>query len=177
MNQSEKSAFSLSDKNIIITGASSGIGRSCAIECSKVGARVILIARDEDRLKLTLNSLHGEGHVGLIFDLYEFKDLQAFLNEKLRAFLPIHGLIHCAGIESTIPLSFLSESNYLDLFRLNVLAGFELAKFISKKSNFDGTCVSLVYISSVMGYLGQEGKIALFSFKRSNNRRCKIHGN
>lgn len=162
----QQSVFSLDNKNIIITGASSGIGRACAVECSKAGAKVFLIARDQCRLNDTIQSLDGNGHLGFSFDLSEIDKISQFLNEQLKNFLPIHGLIHCAGIENTIPIQFLDERKYMDLYRINVIAGFELAKLISKKPNFNSIQgASLIFISSVMGFLGQDGKIAYSATK------------
>ena len=60
---SEFNPFSLNGKKIMITGASSGIGRQCAIDCSKMGATVVLIGRDESRLQETLIQMEGEGHL------------------------------------------------------------------------------------------------------------------
>ena len=54
--------YSLEGKTILVTGASSGIGKATAIECSKLGARVVITGRDEARLQQTLSSLEGEGH-------------------------------------------------------------------------------------------------------------------
>lgn len=52
--------YSLTGKTILVTGASSGIGRATAIECAKLGAKVVITARNEDRLKETLDTLEGE---------------------------------------------------------------------------------------------------------------------
>ena len=61
--------FSLENKVVLVTGASSGIGSQCAIDCSKMGARVVLIARNEERLMQTLSQMEGFGHIVLPFDL------------------------------------------------------------------------------------------------------------
>ena len=61
--------YSLEGKTILVTGASSGIGKATAIECSKLGARVVITGRDEARLQQTLSSLEGEGHVVIRADL------------------------------------------------------------------------------------------------------------
>lgn len=67
--------FSLENKTILITGASSGIGRQCAIDCSKMGAKVVLIARNEERLRKTLELMEGEGHSYYLFDLSNFNEM------------------------------------------------------------------------------------------------------
>lgn len=61
--------FSLEGKNILVTGASSGIGRQCAVDCSRMGAKVALVARNEERLKETLSLMEGEGHHIFPYDL------------------------------------------------------------------------------------------------------------
>ena len=61
--------FSLKDKIILVTGASSGIGRATAIECSKMGAKLVITARNKERLKKTLSLLEGEGHEYIVADL------------------------------------------------------------------------------------------------------------
>ena len=67
--------FSLMNKTILVTGASSGIGKSIAIESSKLGARVIITSRSEDKLKLTLRAMEGKNHMLLIADLSIIKDI------------------------------------------------------------------------------------------------------
>ena len=61
--------FTLEGKSILVTGASSGIGRSVAVSCSKVGAKVIINGRNEQRLQETLSQLDGGGHMIMSGDL------------------------------------------------------------------------------------------------------------
>lgn len=61
--------FSLAGRNILVTGASSGIGRQCAIDCSRMGAKVMLIARNVERLQETLSMMEGDGHGYCSIDL------------------------------------------------------------------------------------------------------------
>ena len=73
--------YSLEGKTILVTGASSGIGRTTAIECSKMGARVVVTARNEERLKETLSTLEGEGHQMILADLGKEEDLDKLVSE------------------------------------------------------------------------------------------------
>ena len=96
--------YSLEGKTILVTGASSGIGRATAIECSKMGAKVIITARNEIRLKKTLDSLYGEGHSMILCDLSFDSDLDNLVSE-----LPeIQGLVNNAGYTQLLPVNFLS---------------------------------------------------------------------
>ena len=74
------SAFSLKNKNIIITGAFSGIGRQCAITFSQLGANVILIARNKERLKKTFNKLEKGNHLIISQDITEYDKLEEVVN-------------------------------------------------------------------------------------------------
>ena len=76
--------FSLENKTILITGASSGIGRQCAIDCSKMGARIVLIARNEERLKHTMSEMEGKGHKYYSYDLGNIDNLKS-LSEMIIA--------------------------------------------------------------------------------------------
>ena len=69
--------FSLIGKTILVTGASSGIGRATAIECSKMGAKLILTGRNEERLKETSTLLIGEGHTHLCYDLSNEEEIKS----------------------------------------------------------------------------------------------------
>ena len=159
------SIFNLKNKNIIITGASSGIGRQCAITFSQLGANVILIARNEERLKDTFNKLKKGNHLTISQDITEYNKLEEVVNTAVDKVGKISGFVHSAGIEMTLPLRSMRLSYYKKIFSVNVISGFELARIISKKKYLDKNVASFVFISSVMGILGQAGKVGYCSSK------------
>ncbi|MGE8432301.1 SDR family NAD(P)-dependent oxidoreductase [Chryseobacterium joostei] len=157
--------FSLKDKNILITGASSGIGRSCSVECSKSGANLILIARNEEELQKTVSMLVPETKAEtIIADIAECENLEELIAEKVSEIGKISGFIHCAGVEKTLPLKKHTPQLYHDIFAVNVIAGFEIAKILSLKKYKTETS-SFVFISSVAGMVGEIGKAAYSSSK------------
>lgn len=158
-------AFSLSNKNIIITGASSGIGRECAITFSQLGANVILIARNEERLKQTFNKLSKGNHIVIVQDITKYDKLEKIVSNTVKKVGKISGFVHSAGIEMTLPLRSMNPSYYENIFRINVISGFEFARIISKKKYFEQRGASFIFISSVMGILGQAGKVGYCSSK------------
>ena len=159
--------FSLSGKNILITGASSGIGRQCAITCSALGAKVILLGRDTERLAATQAAMQqSEKHSTLSIELIETSSLE----EKLMPLLAqreggMHGFIHAAGISTTLPLRMVSEEKLQQFFVTNVQSGILLAKMLTKKKVVAVTGASLVFISSVMASVGTAGK-TLYSMSK-----------
>ena len=85
--------FSLEGRTVLVTGASSGIGRTTAIECSQMGANVIITGRDQARLDEVFSELEGEGHQAVIADLTQEEQLQGLLGQ-----LPVvDGVVLCAG--------------------------------------------------------------------------------
>jgi NAD(P)-dependent dehydrogenase (short-subunit alcohol dehydrogenase family) len=154
-----KNPFSLKNKNILITGASSGIGRQCAITFSKFGANVILVARNEERLKQTFNKLSKGNHIIIVQDIARYDKLEEIVSTAVKKIGNISGFVHSAGIEMTLPLRSMNPSYYENIFRINVISGFELARIISKKKYLDERGASFIFISSVMGMLGQAGKV------------------
>jgi len=159
------SVFNLKKKNIIVTGASSGIGRQCAITLSQLGANVILIARNEERLNNTFNKLEKGNHTIISQDIAKYAKLEEIVDTVVDKIGKISGFIHSAGVGMTLPLRSMQPSYYEEMFAINVIAGFELAKIISKKKYFDKNGTSFVFISSVMGILGQAGKVGYCSSK------------
>ena len=157
-------SLSLKGKNIVVTGASSGIGQQCAITCSEAGANVILIARNQSRLKETINKLNNKGnHLSYTIDLTEFSKLENIIDDVVSKLGKISGYIHAAGIEQIIPLKLMRPEKYTEIFNINVISGFELARIISKKKNVDLNC-NFVFISSVTGVVGNP---ALVSYSAS----------
>jgi len=157
--------FNLKNKNIIITGASSGIGRQCAIIFSQLGANVILIARNEERLKDTFNKLDKGNHLIIPQDITEYTKLEEVVNTAVDKIGRIYGFVYSAGIEMTLALRSMQPFYYEEIFSVNVIAGFELAKIISNKKYLNKNGASFVFISSIMGILGQPGKVAYCSSK------------
>ena len=157
--------FSLSNKNVVITGASSGIGRQCAIECSRAGANLIMIARNEERLEETKRILIGDKHLTYSQDITEFEKIMDTINDAVEKIGKIDGFIHSAGIELTKPFSLTKPEDYDKIYRVNVISGFEIAKIISSKKYINESGGSLVFLSSVMGENGAAGKIAYCASK------------
>lgn len=150
--------FSLSNKTILITGASSGIGRSCAVQCSKMGASLLLMGRNVDELNRTVSELQPGTKVEIIVaDFSKMVDLELLIAEKIVTIGKIAGFIHCAGVEKTLPLKKQTSEVFQSIFDINVLAGFELAKIISLKK-YKAEKASFVFIASVAGMVGESGK-------------------
>lgn len=138
--------FSLEGKTILITGASSGIGMAIAIECSKMGARVVITARNSERLNDTFLQMEGDGNVQIIADLSSQEDI-AYLTEELPI---LDGVVHCAGFTKILPFSFVNEEALSSIMNVNFMAPTLIsAKLVKKKKIVKGT--SIVFISSVSG--------------------------
>ena len=150
--------FSLRNKTILITGASSGIGRSCAVQCSKMGASLLLMGRNVDELNRTVSELQPGTKVEMIVaDFSKMVDLELVIAEKILTIGKIAGFIHCAGVEKTLPLKKQTSEVFQSIFDINVFAGFELAKIISLKK-YKAEKASFVFIASVAGMVGESGK-------------------
>ncbi len=157
--------FNLKDKVVLITGASSGIGRQCAISCSKMGARLILIGLEPDKLQDTLNQLEGTGHIFYAQDITEYEKLEPIIKESVEKTGPINGFIHSAGIEMSRPLKILKAENYEKVIAVNAIASFEIVRILSKIKYLSDGGASYILISSVMGALGDIGNVAYCSSK------------
>lgn len=138
--------FSLSGKTILVTGASSGIGRATAIECSKMGAVLVLTGRNEERLQETLAQLEGQGHAVLQCDLTEEEAINRFAKE-----LPIlNGVVLCAGISMLRPVAALNEEALQTVFRTNCFAPMLLTRYLLKHKRM-ATGASMVFVGSISG--------------------------
>mgnify|MGYP000114916755 CR=1 FL=1 len=143
------------NKNIIITGASSGIGRSIAVTLSSLGANCILLARNKERLEETQRMCVNPSEVFPI-DLANFKEYDKLFEDIVKKCGKIAGFVHSAGIEQTIPLKLLTAEKLRAIFDINVYSAIESIRRISSKKYRDSD-LSLVLISSVMGVVGNKG--------------------
>ena len=138
--------FSLVGRTILVTGASSGIGRAIAIECSRMGASVVITARNEERLLDTLSLLEQGNHVAIIADLGSSEGRQKLVEE-----LPmIDGLVNNAGINSIELVPFIKEETLDKIFKINIIAPILLTQQIVKRKIIKNGG-SIVFTSSISG--------------------------
>lgn len=151
--------FSLENKVIIVTGASSGIGAQCAIDCSKMGAKVVLVARNVERLNQTLGQMEGEGHVILPLDLSLSDGLKERIKDLVKQVGKINGVVNCAGMSSVTPLKLVTDELFDRFFHANVYSAINLSKEVTRVGNYDkeGGC-SIIFFSSIMGLVGDKCK-------------------
>lgn len=152
-------------RRIVVSGASSGIGRAIAIELSKRGAQLILLGRDAVRLEETRSVLFGTGHEVLALDLKDPSKIQAALLAIAAKGGKLYGLCHCAGMVETIPLNALRLDRFREMFEVNVTAGLELARVVTRRDLLRDDGGSLLFISSVYGMAGMAGQIGYSATK------------
>ncbi len=175
--------FSLEGKTVLVTGASSGIGRQTAIECSRMGASVVLSARNEDRLQETLSSMEGDGHKVIPADLLN----QDQLENLVSSITPVDGVVLCSGKGLTLPMQFATRDKLDDIFNTNFYAPFELLRLLYKKKKIQkqGSVVVLASLGGTQIFSGSNGvygasKAALnsammFCAKEFSSRKIRVN--
>ena len=142
--ESDFNPFSLQDKTILVTGASSGIGQGIALLCSKMGATVVINGRNEARLQKTLAQMEGKDHIVAQGDLSDFASLPGLVSKMPK----LDGVVHCAGIGSRVLCKMMQESDLDQTMTINfkapVMLQTELLK--QKKVNKNG---SIIFIASM----------------------------
>lgn len=135
--------FTLQDKFILVTGASSGIGRSIAIACAKMGATVIITGRNVERLNETLGLMPNCYHKAIPADLTKAKDIEALVNQLPK----LDGFVQCAGVGSRVPCKLITQADIDYVMKPNLEAPVLLqAAIIAKKKINKGS--SIVYVAS-----------------------------
>ena len=143
--------FSLEGKTILVTGASSGIGRQTAIECSKIGANIVITARNEKRLLETLAALdtsNGQNHQMVIADLSS----QEGVNALVDALPELNGVSLNAGIVKTLPVKFINNDDLQEVLNVNMMGPILLTQRLLKKKKI-GKGASVVFTSSIGGVM------------------------
>lgn len=135
--------FSLEGKTVLVTGASSGIGRSIAVECSRMGAKLVITARNQERLNQTLSQMEGEEHIVIPADLSNEDDIKHLVEE-----IPLlNGIVHNAGTGNRILCKTVKESDIDFVMRPNFYGPVLLQRHILKQKKIakEG---SIVFIAS-----------------------------
>lgn len=165
--------FSISGKTILVTGAGGGIGRATAVECSKMGANVILTDINGSALEATislLESQEGQSHQLFVADLTNESQ-----QEELVASVPVlDGLVSNAGISKVLPIQFLNAQEMDKIMNINAYAPIYLTQKLYKKKKIKkgGSIVFTVSISGVCmvsmgGVMYAVSKNALDAFMRN----------
>jgi len=140
--------FSLVGKTILITGASSGIGRGVAIECAKMGATLVITGRNEERLNKTFLALDGENHLQIVADLAKTEDLDSLV-EKCPS---LDGCVNNAGIPKLMVVKYIKKESLDEIMEINTIAPIMLTSTLVKKKKLN-VGASVVFVSSISGVL------------------------
>lgn len=159
--------WDMGKKTIMITGASSGIGRQTAVLLSELGAVVVLVGRNKEKLNDTRNLMSGEGHSVEAFDLSDIDRIDPWFRGIIDRVGPLHAFVHAAGIQKTRPLQTLNSKTVDEIMRVNVHAGLSLARnFARDNSRIEGGAivlvsggVALVGQAAVSAYAASKGAI------------------
>lgn len=162
--------FSLEGKTILVTGASSGIGRATAIALSSAGAAVIITGRDAERLNETLNALEKKANHKLIqADLFDSSHTEKLVDE----INGLDGIVHSAGMLKPFPVKFITEKHFEEIRKVNYEAPVVLTSALLKKKKMNEGS-SIVFISSISSQYAHKGgalysgtKAALDAFSRT----------
>jgi NAD(P)-dependent dehydrogenase (short-subunit alcohol dehydrogenase family) len=161
--------YNLTNKKILVTGASSGIGRVTAVLCSQLGAECIVTGRDEKRLMETFHLLSGYNHQKLIADLTDSEDIV----ELVSALQNIDGLVHCAGINKRIPVQSISSSSLDTVLQVNFASGALLSQSLINKKKLNNAA-SIVFISSISVNYPAKGNALYCASKGALNSFSKV---
>jgi NAD(P)-dependent dehydrogenase (short-subunit alcohol dehydrogenase family) len=140
-------------KQVLIAGASSGIGKETAILLSKLGAKLALLDKDEDGLISTIGCLEGYDHQYFKYDLSDIDGIETKIGEIVSCFGPFDGFVHCVGMRCRRPLSMTTPNILNEVISLNFVSFIELVRNITKRKHFNEG-LSIVGISSISSQKG-----------------------
>ncbi|MGF6927046.1 NAD(P)-dependent dehydrogenase (short-subunit alcohol dehydrogenase family) [Chitinophaga sp. W2I13] len=165
-----ESPFNLQEKTILITGASSGIGKQIAISIASMGAKVILAARNAEKLTNVKELLDGSGHIVLSLDITDEIAIAAAVDK----IPPLDGIVHAAGILKLAPIKILDFDQLKQITETNYLAPVNLTRLLLNKKKIQ-SAASVVFLTSVNGvYTAVKGFGAYAGSKSALNSISKV---
>lgn len=163
----------LTNRRILVAGASSGIGRQTAITLSRLGAKMIMVARREDKLKEVLSELEGEGHSYYCADLAQVENIEDLIKRIVGEQGKLDGMVYAAGISKTFPLNLFTPDKVKSMFDINFFGFFEVVRQVCKKGRFNKG-MRIVGISSAASTRGSKAQEIYSATKAAMNAsiRC-----
>jgi len=155
----------LTGKRILVVGASSGIGKQTAITLSRVGAKLSLVARNEEKLQKTMENLAGEGHDYYLADVSNVGTIEALLKNVVDRVGPLDGLVYTAGVGTALPLMQSKPEKVQDAFNVNFFGFFETVRQATRKGRFNFG-MRIVGVSSCASLRGDKSK-AIYSASKA----------
>ena len=138
--------FGLNGKTVLVTGASSGIGRAIAIVCSQQGAKMVITGRNVERLNETLSLLTSDGHMAIVADITNETDL----NQLVERVPKLDGFVSNAGIAQPLLLQFTEKENVDSVLNTNAISVIHLTRLLLQNKKLNKGA-SLVFTSSING--------------------------
>jgi NAD(P)-dependent dehydrogenase (short-subunit alcohol dehydrogenase family) len=163
------SPFSLAGKTIFVTGASSGIGRSIAVECSKMGATLVITGRNEDRLNETFHLLKNGAHKQFVADLAKTSELEVLVDSLEN----LDGLVFSAGINDKSLVKFINEEKVDHMMSINFRSPALVLKQLMKKKKINKKA-SVVFMSSISAFYPTIGNALYAASKGALNSFAKV---
>lgn len=151
-----QSFLDLQDRAILVTGASSGIGRATAIAASRQGAKIAVLARNKQKLEETLLLLEGDGHLALQGDVNDANSLTKLFQVARAELGQLHGLVHAAGVHAITPLRSIKPPQVSALLESNVTSALSVTKCF-RAPEVRAENASVVLLSSAVGLVGEAG--------------------
>jgi len=150
--------FTLKEKNYLITGAASGIGRATSVVLSKLGANLLLVDKNLNGINETQSCCKPTDKI-LVLDLTKASLIKEEVTKAVIEFGKLHGFVHLAGKPYISPLKTISEEKCAEIYSLNTYAAIELAKVFTNRNIYNGEKGSIVLVSSVYGVVGSAANV------------------
>ena len=156
----------VSGRHYLVTGAASGIGRAVVLLMARLGARLSLVDINHASLEMVRNELPlGETVQVTAFDLLDVEAIAPMVEACVAVQGPLHGIIHCAGLQRLMPVRTLNFAGARELFTVNTEAALALSRALASRKVYAGSHGVLIFISSVMALAGSPGAVAYATSK------------
>lgn len=162
----------LTGRTVLVTGASSGLGRAVCALVSQLGGRVILVARNTERLEETRSLMVAGQHLVVPFDVTDVDAIPKWMKQLASETGPMSGLVHCAGVHRTLPLRVVKQSMVDELMGVNFSAAVALTKGLRQRG-VRAEQSSVVYISSIAALAGNLGNAVYSATKGALVAMCR----